>query len=98
LPTRSPLTSNQSLPFAAQLGVDVGPLDREPHRTAALSLAPRRNANALTASTAHAAQSHRRRRSAIRIALTLVNNGDKQHAEHTSLAKLFFTVSCRGSV
>jgi hypothetical protein len=26
LPTQSPLTSNQSLPFAAQLGVDVWPL------------------------------------------------------------------------
>jgi hypothetical protein len=30
-------------------------------------------------------------------ALTLVNNGDQQHAEHTSLAKLRFTVSYRGS-
>jgi hypothetical protein len=41
----------------------------------------------------------RRRCSAIRIALTLVNNGDQQHAEQTSLAKLHcFTVSCRGSV
>jgi hypothetical protein len=36
-----------------------------------------------------AAQSVRRRRSAIRIALTLVNNGDQQHADHTSLAELF---------
>jgi hypothetical protein len=31
----------------------------------------------------------RRRRSAMRIALTLINNGCQQHAEQTSFAKLF---------
>jgi hypothetical protein len=44
--------------------------------------APQRIDSASTASTAHAAQSDRR----------------QQHADHTSLAKLCFTVSCLESV
>jgi hypothetical protein len=55
LPTRSPLTSNQSLPFTAQLGVDVGSLvvqHSEPVVQQHGRFAPRRNASASTASTA----------------------------------------------
>jgi hypothetical protein len=88
----SPLTSNQSLWFAAQVGVDVGLRSRSStanpsytqHGRLRLGVTPAHRQFRL-----HAAQSGRCRRSAIRIALTLVNNGDQQHADHTSLAKLF---------
>jgi hypothetical protein len=59
-------------------------------RTSARSLAPRRKASVSTASAAHAAQSGS-------TSSFSVNNGEQQLAEHTSLAKLFFIVSCRGS-
>jgi hypothetical protein len=91
-PTRSPLTSNQSMPVAAHLGVDVGSLAvqrsepvKQQHGRLRLDVTPAHRQSFDRC----AAQSDRRRRSAIRIALTLVNNGDQQQADHTSLAKLF---------
>jgi hypothetical protein len=79
------------MPFAAQLGVDVGSLAvqrsepvKQQHGRLHLGVRPAHRQFQL-----HAAQSDRRRCSAMRIALTLVNNGDQQQADHTSLANLF---------
>jgi hypothetical protein len=74
-------------------GVDVGPLEVQHSEPvvvhAARSLAPRRNASASSFDRARRTIGSTSLFSNTHWALTLVNNGGQQHAEHTSVAKLF---------
>jgi hypothetical protein len=73
LPTRSPLTSIQSLSLSPSF-----------ESTSGLSRSSTANPSSYS-SGLRLRTPHNRGR----IALALVNNGDQQHANHTSLAKLF---------
>jgi hypothetical protein len=66
-------------------------------RSAARSLAPRRNASASTASTAHAAQSDRRRLSAMSIGTDTRQQWRPTTRRAHIACQNCFTVSCRGS-